>query len=104
MIEYVTTNIRLPRELHRELKRRALDEDKSMSQVIRESVAQYLVTTTMDAEVESNQKMLEVWQNDSVWSIGTDTVIADVTDGSVNHDDYLYGPLSDSARAELGDE
>ena len=104
MIEYVTTNIRLPRELHRELKRRALDEDKSMSQVIRESVAQYLVTTTMDAEVESNQKMLEVWQNDSVWSIGTDTVIADVIDGSVNHDDYLYGPLSDSARAELGDE
>ena len=64
MIEYVTTNIRLPRDLHRELKQRALDEDKSMSQVIREFVAQYLVTTTMDAEVESNQKMLEVWQND----------------------------------------
>ncbi len=104
MIEYVTTNIRLPRELHRELKRRALDEDKSMSQVIRESVAQYLVTTTMDAEVESNQKMLEVWQNDSVWSIGTEPVIADVTDGSVNHDDCLYGALSHLARAELGDE
>ena len=30
-------------------------------------------------------------------------MVADVTDGSVNHDLYLYGPLSEAARAEIKD-
>ncbi len=44
MTEYVTTNIRLPKETYRELKQRALDAEISLAEVVRESVAQYLVT------------------------------------------------------------
>jgi predicted HTH domain antitoxin len=44
MVKYVTTNIRLPKETYRELKQRALDAEKSLAEVVRESVAQYLVT------------------------------------------------------------
>ena len=42
MTEYVTTNIRLPKDVYREIKRRALEEEKSLAQVVRESVVQYL--------------------------------------------------------------
>jgi predicted HTH domain antitoxin len=44
MTEYVTTNIRLPKETYRELKQRALDAETSLAKVVRESVAQYLGT------------------------------------------------------------
>ncbi len=43
MAEYVTTNVRLPKETYRELKQRALDAETSLAEVVRESVAQYLV-------------------------------------------------------------
>ena len=43
MTEYVTTNIRLPKEIYRELKQRALNAETSLAEVVRESVAQYLV-------------------------------------------------------------
>jgi hypothetical protein len=46
---------------------------------------------------------IDDWENDPLWLIGTDATIADVTDGSVNHDLYLYGPLSEAARAEIKD-
>jgi hypothetical protein len=97
MTEYVTTNIRLPKDLYRQAKQRALEEEKSLAQVIRESVAQYLTET---AETEGGRK---AWENDPLWLIGTDGTVADVTDASVKHDDYLYGPLSDEARAETKD-
>jgi hypothetical protein len=97
MTEYVTTNIRLPRDLYRQAKRRALEEEKSLAEVIRESVAQYLVGGPK-SEVD-----IQAWENDPLWLIGTDATTADVTDGSVNHDYYLYGPLSDEARAEIKD-
>jgi hypothetical protein len=45
----------------------------------------------------------DVWQNDPLWAIGTDPVLADVTDGSVNHDAYLYGPLPNPTCAEVKD-
>lgn len=42
MIEYVTTNIRLPKETYRKLKQRALDAETSLAEVVRESVNRYL--------------------------------------------------------------
>ncbi len=102
MTEYVTTNIRLPKELYRQAKRRALEEEKSLAEVIRESVVQYLVTPKAEAEEISEQRVID-WENDPLSLIGTDPVMADVTDGSTNHDFYLYGPLSDEARAEIKD-
>jgi hypothetical protein len=32
--------------------------------------------------------------DDPLWELGTDAVSLDVTDGSVRHDHYLYGPES----------
>ncbi len=49
MTEYVTTNIRLPKDIYRELKHRALEEEKSLAQIIRESVVQYLTGSTTAA-------------------------------------------------------
>lgn len=38
MPEYITTNIRLPRELLKALKHKAVEENKSVSQLVREAV------------------------------------------------------------------
>ncbi|OIO92159.1 MAG: hypothetical protein AUK03_10095 [Anaerolineae bacterium CG2_30_64_16] len=104
MTEYVTTNIRLPKEVYRELKRRALDEEKSLAEVIRESVAQYLVPSLAPMRAASTFTAGETEQHDSLWAIGADPVLADVTDGSVNHDLYLYGSLSGAGRTPTEDK
>lgn len=38
--EYITTNVRLPQEAHRQLKLRALQEEKSLAELIREAIFQ----------------------------------------------------------------
>lgn len=100
MAEHVTTNIRLPKDVYREIKHRALEEEKSLAQIIRESVAQYLAGNRSIEQTPPADSILDEWENDPLWLIGTDATIADVTDGSVNHDLYLYGPLSNAACAE----
>ena len=94
MTEYITTNIRLPVQLHRELKRRAAEENKSMAQVLREAAMQYIAS-------DKPSRHEDVEDDDPLWLIGTDPVDLGVTDASVNHDLYLYGPLSDAAKAEI---
>lgn len=101
MTEYITTNIRMPKDLYREAKRRALEEEKSLAEIIRESVVQYLVKSAEANAEDLDEREPIDWDNDPLGLIGTDPVVADVTDGSVNHDVYLYGPLSDTARAEI---
>jgi hypothetical protein len=101
MTEYVTTNIRLPKDLYREIKLRALEEEKSLAQIIRESVMQYLAAPEVAEPRTEGAAAVDDWENDPLWLIGTDPVMADVTDASVNHDLYLYGPLSETARAEI---
>ena len=96
MTEFITTNIRLPVQLHRALKRRAAEENKSMAQVLREAAVQYIASAKA-----SNHAEMEAKDDDPLWLIGTDPVDLGVTDASVNHDVYLYGPLSDSAKAEI---
>jgi hypothetical protein len=103
MIEYVTTNIRLPKELYREAKRRALEEEKSLAQIIRESVMQYLASPRLGEPRPAVSAVSDAWENDPLWLIGTDNTVADVTDGAANHDRYLYGPLSAAARSETKD-
>jgi hypothetical protein len=100
MAEYVTTNIRLPKELYRQLKRRALDEEKSLAQVVRESVAQYLTEPRIEGLASRQGTRSEERETDPLWLIGSDSLPADVTDGSTNHDAYLYGGLSDKGRTE----
>jgi predicted transcriptional regulator len=101
MTEYVTTNIRLSKDLYREIKHRALEEEKSLAQIIRESVMQYLAAPEVAESRTEEAEAVDDWENDPLWLIGTDPVMADVTDASVNHDLYLYGPLSETARAEI---
>jgi predicted DNA-binding protein len=101
MTEYVTTNIRLPKDLYRQAKRRALDEEKSLAQIIRESIVEYLAEPQVAEPGSLAEDTPLDWEKDPLWLIGTDPVMADVTDGSVNHDLYLYGPLSERARAEV---
>lgn len=103
MTEYVTTNIRLPKDVYRKIKHRALEEEKSLAQIIRESVVQYLTDSQVVARRLDEATTADDWENDPLWLIGTDATVADVTDGSVNHDCYLYGPLSEAACAELKD-
>ncbi len=100
MTEYITTNVRLPRDIYRQVKCRALEEEKSLAEIIRESVVEYLVKPA-SSEAAGDERAPIDWDNDPLGLIGTDPVIADVTDGSANHDVYLYGPLSDEARAEI---
>ena len=100
MTEYVTTNIRLPKDLYRQAKRRALDEEKSLAQIVRESIVEYLAEPQASGPESLAEDTSPDWENDPLWLIGTDPVMADVTDASVNHDLYLYGPLSETARAE----
>ncbi len=38
-------------------------------------------------------------KTDPLWLIGSDPVDLGVVDASVNHDEYLYGPLSESVKA-----
>jgi predicted transcriptional regulator len=101
MTEYVTTNIRLPKDVYRKIKHRALEEEKSLAQIIRESVMQYLAAPEVTESRSEEAAAADDWENDPLWLIGTDATVADVTDGSVNHDFYLYGPLSEAARAEI---
>lgn len=104
MTEYVTTNIRLPRDIYRKIKRRALEEEKSLAQVIRESIAQYLIEApAVPQQGDEPQEPADAWESDTLWLIGRDATIADVTDGSIHHDAHLYGPLSEAASAELKD-
>jgi hypothetical protein len=100
MTDYVTTNIRLPKELHRELKRRAVREEKSLSQLVRESVAEYLIGPSL--REMTGQRGPDQMQ-DPLWLIGSDPVDADVTDASVHHDAYLYGPLANHPRSDVED-
>ena len=103
MAEHVTTNIRLPKDVYREIKHRALEEEKSLAQIIRESVVQHLAGSQVATLRSEEGATIDDWENDPLWLTGTDATVADVTDGSVNHDLYLYGPLSEAARAEIKD-
>jgi hypothetical protein len=101
MTEYVTTDFRLPKDLYRRLKLQALEEEKSLSQVVRESVASYLAGASLAESEISDNAASEEGEQDALWLLGRDPVVADVTDGSINHDLHPYGPLSDRVQAEI---
>jgi hypothetical protein len=90
-IEYVTTNVRLPKEMHRALKWRAVEENTSVAALIRESIARYLVeehTTVVPTEDEP--------VSDPIFQLGSLTAESEVirgdrpTDGAVHHDRHIY--------------
>jgi plasmid stability protein len=90
-IEYVTTNVRLPKEMHRALKWRAVEENTSMAALVRESIARYLVEEQTEA-VLSEEKPI----SDPIFQLGSLTAESEViqgdrpTNGAVQHDRDIY--------------
>lgn len=76
----VATNIRLPEELLKALKHRAVEEGKSLNQMIREAVEASLQSAPdpKGAEKDAFEKVIGIGRS------GT-------KDGSSKHDHYLYG-------------
>ena len=44
---------------------------------------------------ENGRVIVETKKRLSIWDLGSDPVDDEVTDASVNHDRYIYGPVSD---------
>ena len=79
----VRTQIYLPRDIYEQLKRRADTEGVAMATQIREALAQYVT----DSHAEKKGHILTA--DDPIWDI-IGMGKSDVTDGSVNHDKYIY--------------
>jgi predicted DNA-binding protein len=76
----VATNIRLPEEVLKELKYKAIEERKSVNQLIREAIERSLTY-----EVEHRKHGKDPFEE----TIGI--AKSGIKDGSAKHDRYLYG-------------
>lgn len=85
----VRTQIYLERWQHEALKQKAAEESVSMAHLVREAVTAYLAQR--DAEEEHFD--WEAYKNDPIWEIpeiARELGPSGITDGSVNHDTYIY--------------
>lgn len=80
MSTIVATNIRIPEEALKELKYRAIEEKKSVNQLIREAITEYL--TRSDRAAGRREDPF-----DEVVGMAR----SGIRDGSERHDYYLYG-------------
>ncbi|HCC68497.1 MAG TPA: hypothetical protein DEP99_01205 [Nitrospiraceae bacterium] len=80
MSTLVATNIRLPEEILKELKYKAIEEKKSVNQLVREAIEKYLTTT---------RRPLRQGKDPFEAVIGS--AKSGIKDGSTKHDQYLYG-------------
>ena len=76
----IATNIRLPEELLKALKYRAIEEKKSVNQIIREAIEMSLAATPQPEEREMDpfEDMIGIARSG-------------IKDASSKHDRYLYG-------------
>lgn len=89
----VTTNLRFPERIYRDLQYAAGRRGVSMAAIVREAVAVYLGRA--DEAVA-----IPIGDDPADRLIGS--VSADVTDESVHHDRYLYGWTSEGASEAAG--
>ena len=80
MSTIVATNIRLPEEVLKELKYKAIEERKSVNQLIREAIEKSL-TAEVEHKKHGKDPLEEI--------IGI--AKSGIRDGSAKHDRYLYG-------------
>lgn len=84
MVEIATTNIRIEREKLSELKRRALEQNRSLASLLRELIDDYLgfgAAESGDILATAQRQAIELWKGAS---LGTGFAGRD-------HDDVLYG-------------
>lgn len=80
---YVTINIRLPKEMLKMLKQKAIEEEKSTAQLIREAIEQVFI------KKESKLSRQEFKKDPFFKIVG---MFDDgVKDGSIHHDRDIYG-------------
>ena len=82
-MSYVTTNVRLEEDLHRALKHLAVERGTSAAEIVREAIRRF---------IEKPPPPEQEWriEDDPFWKvIGIGS--SGISDGSVNHDNYLYG-------------
>ena len=79
----VRTQVYLPRDIYEQLKKRADTEGIAMATQIREALAQYVT------ESPTQQEGHILTADDPIWNI-IGMGKSDITDGSVNHDKYIY--------------
>lgn len=80
MSSNIATNIRLPKEVLKALKYKAIEEKKSVNQLIREAIEKFLATA-IKPERHTKDPFEDI--------IGI--VKSGIKDGSKRHDSYLYG-------------
>jgi hypothetical protein len=79
----VRTQVYLPRDIYEQLKQRADNEGLTMASQIREALAQYVVET----KEEDNAPVFT--KDDPIWDM-VGMIKSGITDGSYNHDKYIY--------------
>ncbi|MBX3056522.1 MAG: ribbon-helix-helix protein, CopG family [Anaerolineae bacterium] len=80
----VRTQVYLPRDIYEQIKARAEREGITMADQIREALVEYVVAT---GETRARAPILT--DDDPIWEM-IGMIKSGVTDGSVNHDRYIY--------------
>lgn len=78
MSTMMATNIRLPEDLLKALKYRAIEEKKSMNQLIREAIEMSLGTVSPGPDKDAFEEVIGIAKSG-------------IKDASSKHDRYLYG-------------
>ena len=79
----VRTQVYLPNDIYQQLKTRADDQGITMAVQIREALANYVV------EKKAEKKGHILTADDPIWNL-IGMVKSGISDGSVNHDKYIY--------------
>ncbi len=80
----VRTQVYLPADIYQQLKERGEREGLTLAHQIREALAEYVAAADQDDE-----ELPVLSADDPIWNI-VGMVESGVTDGSVNHDKYIY--------------
>ncbi len=81
MSTFIMTNVRLPAEMLQALKLRAVEEGKSVAELVRESIYRYL---------EEPTPKITNYDDDPFFHLGA-SGWSGLGDGAAQHDRYLYG-------------
>jgi tartrate dehydratase alpha subunit/fumarate hydratase class I-like protein len=88
----VRTQVYLPRDIYEQLKERGEREGLTLAHQIREALVEYVA-------IADEEDLPILTADDPIWNI-VGMVESGVTDGSVNHDKYIYARDWDPPEAD----